>query len=143
MLTTVFKDKIPKGVSYPFPLEFLKLALPSPAEQAVALYFVHGSHWNDRVPRERLHLPHAVLSAARTRPTLRNNNQKVTVVVKDCDWHFVLWAMPSESRHVLQKQFGDTAVQPLTRWLVDHKPRSNGAQVWWYPETQKMLVDFR
>jgi hypothetical protein len=31
MLTTVFKDKIPKGVSYPFPLEFLRLALPGPA----------------------------------------------------------------------------------------------------------------
>ena len=143
MLTTVFKDKIPKGISYPLPLGFLKQALPGAAEQAVALYFVHGSHWNDQVARERLHMPRAVLAAGRTRPMLRNNNEKVAVGVEDYDWHLILWAMPSDSRPVLQREFEGTAAQPLARWLVERKPRSSHAQVWWYPESQTMLVDFK
>jgi hypothetical protein len=143
MLTTVFKDKIPKGISYPLPLEFLKRALPGAAEQAVAAYFVHSSHWNYNVCQERPHMPRAVLSAGNKRPMFRNNNQKVAVDMEDYDWHFVLWGMPSESRHVLRREFESTAAQPLARWLVDRKPRSSRAQVWWYPETQTMLVDFR
>lgn len=143
MLTTVFKDKIPKGFSYPLTLEFLRSALPGAAAQAVALYFVHGSHWNDKVAHERLHLPRALLSAARERPKFRNNNQNVAVDAKDCDWHLVLWAMPSESRHILQREFEDAAAQPLANWLVDRKPRSSRAQIWWQPETQTISVDFR
>jgi hypothetical protein len=143
MLTTAFKDKIPKGISYPLPFGFLEEALHGAAEQAVALYFVHGSHWTDHESRQRLHMPLALLSAGRTRPMFRNNNQKVEVRAGNYDWHFVLWAMPSESRHVLQKEFESTAAQPLVRWLVDRKPRSSRVQVWWYPETGKVLMDFR
>lgn len=143
MLTTVFKDKVPKGLSYPLSLEFLGSALPGAAAQAVALYFVHGSHWNYKVAHERLHMPRALLSAARERPKFRNNNQKVAVSAEECDWHLVVWAMPSEIRRVLRRKFEDTAAVPLARWLVDRKPRSSHAQIWWQPETQTISVDLR
>src|SRR5438105_15610923 len=102
MLTTVFKDKIPKGISYPFPLEYLKHALTGAADQATGLYFVHGSLWvlgKHNVSPQRLHEPRALLSVGRARPMFRNNNQKVPADAEDYDWHFVLWAMPSEIRH--------------------------------------------
>ena len=145
MLTTVFKDKVPKGISYPLPLEFLKRALSGAVEKATALYFVHGSLWvlgKHNVSEKRLHEPRVVLYALKARPMFRNNNQKVAVDVEDYDWHFVLRGMPSESRHILQKQFEDIAAEPLARWLVDHKPRSSSAHIWWYLETRTMSVDF-
>lgn len=129
MLTTVFKDKIPKGISYPLPLEFLMATLPIATEQVVALYFVHGSHWNYKVAHERLHRPHTVLQAGRERPMFRNNNRKVALDAEDCNLHFVLWAMPSESRHVLQKQFKDTAAEPLARWPAGSRTISHGRTV--------------
>jgi hypothetical protein len=140
VLTTVFKDKIPKGMSYPFPLEFLKHALRAASDQAVAVYFVHGSLWvlgKHNLSKEHfLRMPREVLSAGRVRPFLRNNNQKVPVDVEDNDWHFLIWAVPCESRHVLQKEFEDTAAKSLTHWLVAGKTRSSGAKVWWNSETR-------
>jgi hypothetical protein len=136
MLNTVFKDKVPKGVCYPFPLEFLKQALPAAAEQQVALYFAHGSHW-----RDHSHQPHALLTIGSTRPMLRNNNHKVTADLEGCDWHFLLLTASSELRHVLQMQFHEIAGPPLAQWFVG-KPRSNHARVWWHPATQKITVDF-
>jgi hypothetical protein len=143
MLTTVFKDKVPKGMSYPFPLGVLQDAFPGAPEQAVALYFVHGSHWNDHAIRERLHMPLALLAAGRTRPMFRNNNQKVAAVVDDCEWHVVLWAMPSIQRHLLRREFTEKAAEPLRCWLVDRQPRSTGAYLWWHPESQTIQVDFQ
>lgn len=147
MLTTVFKDKIPKGTSYPLPLEFLRRVLTGAAQRQVALYFVHGSLWvlgKHNVSRERLlYEPRSLLSAGRSRPMFRNNNDKIPADVEDFDWHFLLWAVPSERRHDLQKQFEDTAAQPLAHWLVDRKPRSTRAQVWWYPDRETILVTFQ
>jgi len=145
MLTTVFKDKIPKGLSYPFPLEFLKRALHGTAAPQVALYFVHGSHWilgKHNLSQEHLHEPRPLLAVGKTRPMLRNNNQKVTAEVEGYDWHFLLWAMPSEIRHDLQKQFQDIAQQPLAQWFLNRKPRSNHAKIWWFPATQHLTMDF-
>jgi hypothetical protein len=145
MMITVFKDKIPKGINYPFPLEFLKGALPGAADQAIALYFVHGSHWvlgKHNMSQQRLHDPRALLSVGTTRPMFRNNNQKKPAGAEAYDWHLVAWATPSEIRHDLQKQFQNVAAQPLLQWFVDRKPRSKGAHVWWYPETQKISVGF-
>jgi hypothetical protein len=87
----------------------------------------------------------AVFEFARFGPLegLRNNNQKVAVDVEDYNWHLLLWGVPSESRHVLQKHFEDTAAESLGHWLVHRKSRTNHAKVWWHPDTQRMLVDFR
>ena len=73
----------------------------------------------------------------------RNNNHKVAVEADNCDWHFILWGMPSEIRRVVQTRFADTVAEPLTRWFVESKRRGSHALIWWYPETQAILLEFR
>jgi len=145
MLNTVFKDKVSKGTSYPFPLEFLRDAIPDMAEQLVALYFVHSSLWvfgRHNASKETLRLPRLLLAAGKARPFLRNNNQKVTEGV-DYDWHFLLRGMPSESRNLLQRGFTDRVAQPFGRWLEDRSHRSSCAHIWWHAETKSMELQFR
>ena len=73
---------------------------------------------------------------------LRNNNQKILNEVDDYEWHFLIYAMPGESRRAIQSEFIDKMAEPLAAWIADKKRRGKQVQIWWHHVEKAMRIQF-
>jgi hypothetical protein len=146
MITTVFKDKLPSGVGYPFSLGFLRTHLTVTETRPTALYFVHSSLWvlgKHNMPEERMRMPVALLSVLWFAPTFRNNNQKISPQAGACDLHFLVRGAPSRRRKWFQERFANTCAAPLSSWIIAKEPFVAMAHVFWDPKSDGVGVAFQ
>jgi hypothetical protein len=92
--TTVFRDKLGAGISFPIARDALDKHLVG---EVVALYFVSTSSWlRQAVPLDSPRLP--VLRLQRHRLQLRVGNERIAQLPESCSLHLIVYALPSRLR---------------------------------------------
>jgi hypothetical protein len=95
--TTVFKDKLGAGISFPIGGEALAEHLGA---EIVAVYFISTATWlRQAAPLDSPHLP--VLRLQRRRARLRVRNERITPLPEGCSLHAIVYAVPSRLRKVV------------------------------------------
>lgn len=112
-VTTVFKDVLPKNVSFPVGATALGGVL---GEVDAALYFLNSSTWvRQAAPLSSADLP--LLRWQRDRPRLRVGNERVRNAPENCDLHILVYAVPSSVKHEAQAALvaSASAWAPITK----------------------------
>src|SRR4029077_9050797 len=95
--TTVFRDKLGAGISFPLGRE--ALARPFSAE-VVAVYFISTATWlRQAVPLDNPRLP--LLRLQRQRVGLRVRNERISPLPEGCTLHAIVYAVPSRLRKIV------------------------------------------
>jgi hypothetical protein len=103
--TTVFRDRLGAGLSFPIGLGGIDEALTA---ERVAAYFVNQSTWlRQAVPLNSPRLP--VLRLQRYRPSLRVANERVTALPHEPSLYALVYAVPSTVRPVARALLASNA----------------------------------
>lgn len=94
-VTTVFKDRLPKNVSFIVGAATLNEILE---DADAAVYFVNSSTWvRQAAPLTSSELP--LLRWQRSRPRLRIGYKRLHDAPEDCNLHILVYAVPSRTKH--------------------------------------------
>lgn len=116
-VTTVFKDKLGAGTSFPLGNEALATRLE---HEVVALYLVATATWVRQVkPLDGPRLP--VLRLQRSRVLLRVRNDRIAPLPEGCSLHAIAYAVPSGVRKVAS----DALASHVADWAVGGKARAD------------------
>jgi hypothetical protein len=95
--TTVFRDKLGVGISFPVGKEALAEHL---RQEIVAVYFIRTATWlRQAAPLDSPHLP--ALRLQRRRVGLRVRNERIAPLPEGCSLHAIVYAVPSRIRKVV------------------------------------------
>jgi len=120
MLTTLFRDKLPRGLCFPIGLELLDEHLPFFRAHELAVFFVWQSTWaaqyfNPVIGRDgKL----TILQIRRTAPHMRINQNKVKVIPKGCYAAISEYAISSELRKCVIDTFIDSGAALLSKKVI-------------------------
>jgi hypothetical protein len=121
MIGTIFKDKLPGGLSYPVSLSDLQqlFARCLPEDARVGVVFLHKSAWHQFSETSQSDTKHgqAVLALQGEFPTLRIKNEKVPDEDRDLDWYLVVYPVPFDRRSpARQALVRESAAARMQEW---------------------------
>jgi hypothetical protein len=128
MITTLFRDSLPKGLCFPIGLEVLSASLTKSDVANAALVFVWRSTWAAQLfdPANGDNGKLAVLSIRPDLPRMRINATKVRAMPPDCETVFVEFAVTSDRRREVLDAFIDHGVGLVAKRLAEQPLRPFG-----------------
>jgi hypothetical protein len=128
MITTLFRDRLPKGLCFPIGLEVMSASMAKSGISNAALVFVWRSTWAAQLfdPANGDDSKLAVLNMRLDLPRMRINSTKVRPMPPNCEVVFVEFAVISERRRQVLDAFLDHGSDLLTKRLADRPRRPFG-----------------
>ena len=143
MITTLFRDRLPKGLCFPIGLQTLSESMVKSDVPNTALAFVWRSTWAAQLldPANGDDGKLAVLTVRLDLPRMRINIAKVRPVPSDCEVVLVEFAVTSERRRVVLDAFLDHGAGLVTKRLAARPLQPFGLT--FDVETNRMAISAR
>lgn len=143
MITTLFRDRLPKGLSFPIGLEALSESIAQSGVSSAALVFVWRSTWAAQLldPANGEDGKLAILSIRLDLPRMRINTAKVRPMPTGCEVVLSEFAVTSERRRVVLDAFMDHGAGLVAKRLAERPLHPFGLAL--NIETNRMAISAR
>ncbi|MFO1408523.1 MAG: hypothetical protein U1F08_13480 [Steroidobacteraceae bacterium] len=120
-METIFRDHLPKGLTFPLGLNVLSTHVPALTSRRSAVLFVWQSTWAAQLfnPKGGPDGQLSILHVTSYPPRMRINSEKVREPAPDCQAYISQYAISSEHRRKVIEAFIGNGAAEMSRLLAD------------------------